>query len=514
VPVFLRPLARSAACVLGLALSACTTLGPDYSEPQVSWLGAWEQSQLHGLREGAGAGGETDLEFWWKRFADPGLNALLSGAREANPSLRIAGLRILESRARIGIATSGRYPQIQQATSAVALVNSHRFGGALPNDSQNLAQYDVGFGLAWELDFWGRFQRGIESADAAFFASVAAQQDLQVLLTAQVTDLYFAYRTVERRLEVTRDNINLRERSYEITRHKFESGDTSELDVQQARTQLLVTQSTVPELESNLVQIRNALCAVLGRPPGALPELDTGSDSWDAVGGVELAALPAALMMRRPDVRAAAWQVAAQSAQIGIAEAEFYPAVSLLGNLAWSGNSLDATPYSAAIGVGPSVRWNLFDHGRIRNNVRLQDALLQQLIEGYQLTVLEAAREIDDAAVQIVKTAERDRLIKESVAAASRALELANTRYREGLTNFQRVLDSQRALYSQQEQRIVNFGNHISAIISLYKGLGGGWSEATIETLLPAETRDSMRTRTDWGDLLDTPPAGSASDLP
>jgi outer membrane protein TolC len=218
--------------------------------------------------------------------------------------------------------------------------------------------------------------------------------------------------------------------------------------------------------------------------------------------------------LRRPDVRTAAWQIAAQSAQIGIAEADFYPAISLLGSLNWSGDSLGGTPYVAGLGIGPSLRWNLFDHGRIANNVRLQDALLQQLIEQYQATVLQAAREIDDAAVSIAKTAEQQSILDESVGAAKRALDIANTRYREGLADFQRVLDAQRALFSQAERQVVNHGNYVSAVVSLFKGLGGGWRETPVNELIPANVNDTMRARTDWGELLSAPLPDSGSGLP
>jgi outer membrane protein TolC len=208
--------------------------------------------------------------------------------------------------------------------------------------------------------------------------------------------------------------------------------------------------------------------------------------------------------MRRPDIRAAAWQVAAQSAQIGIAEADFYPSVSLLGSIGYSGSSEDSTPDSGLLTVGPGLTWNLFDHGKIANNVRLQDARLQQLIEQYQNTVLSAAREIDDAAIGIVKTRQQQKILTLSVTASQRALTLANSRYREGYSSFQRVLDAQRAVFAQTEQEVINQGNHISSVIDLYKSLGGGWLEPNMDQLIPDDLRKTMQQRSDWGDLLDT----------
>ena len=177
------------------------------------------------------------------------------------------------------------------------------------------------------------------------------------------------------------------------------------------------------------------------RQPGTLPRVEP----------LLIQGIPARLLMRRPDIRAAAWQVAAQSAQIGIAEADFYPAISLLGSIGWSGNSLSDSPDVGTLAVGPGLNWNVFDYGRIENNVRVQDARLQQLIEQYQDTVLQAARETDDAAISVVKSAEQQQLLAASVRAARRSLELANTRYREGYAGFQRVLDAQQALFSQTQ---------------------------------------------------------------
>ena len=498
---------RGAVLSAALVLHACTTLGPDYRQPEVDWLDDWRTS-LYGQVEAPRQRAEADLHFWWRLFDDPALNRLIEATREANPSLRIAGLRILESRARLGIAGSTLYPQLQQAGGAISYVNSRQSGGGVDQDFVN---YQAGFNLGWELDFWGRFRRGIESADAAFFGSIANQQDLQVLLSAQVADLYYAYRTTQLRIDIARQNAALQARSYEITQRLFRSGQQSELDLQQAKTQYLATLSTIPQLQIVLTQTRNALATLLGRPPGDIPELGGAPQKLPDVEPVLIRDIPARLLMRRPDVRAAAWQVAAQSAQIGIAEADFYPAISLLGSLGWSGNSLSGSPDTTNLALGPGFTWNLFDHGRIANNVRVQDARLQQLIEQYQDAVLQAARQIDDAAINVVKTAEQEAILTESLRAARRALELANSQYREGYADFQRVLDAQRAVATQSERELVNRGNHVSAIIGLYKSLGGGWLDTPARQLIPDDLREVMQRRSDWGDLLSAPLPGEAA---
>jgi NodT family efflux transporter outer membrane factor (OMF) lipoprotein len=496
-----------------LLLGACTTLGPDFEEPQVSWVDDW-QTTLYGQAATPGQQAQADLHFWWNLFDDPALNRLIESSRQANPSLRIAGLRILESRAQLGIASAGQYPQVQQLGGGIDYVNTRRRGGDLRNETRDFVSYQSGFNLAWELDFWGRFRRSIESADAAFFASIANQRNLQVLLYAQVADLYYAYRTTELRIAIARENAAIQRRSYEITERIYSSGQQGELDLQQARTQYLATLSTIPDLQITLTQTRNALTTLLGRPPGDLPELAGPTEELPRVEPLAIQGIPARLMMRRPDISAAAWQVAAQSAQIGIAETDFYPAISLLGTVGWSGDSRGSSPDTGTLAVGPAFNWNIFDHGRIENNVRVQDARLQQLIEQYRETVLQAAREIDDAAISVVKAAEQQKVLNESVVSARRSLELANTRYREGYADFQRVLDAQRSVFSQEERELVNQGSHVAAVIALYKALGGGWLDTPVQQLVPEEVRDTMQERSDWGELLDQPLPADLSHTP
>ena len=495
---------RALLLVLAAGLSACTTLGPDYEEPRVDWLEGWKTT-LYGQTVTPGERTDTDLRFWWHLFGDESLNRLIETVQQENLSLRIAGLRILESRAQLGIADSTRYPQLQQLGGAVTYINSRDQGGVQGNDSQSFASYQMGFNLAWELDFWGRFRRGIEAADAAYFASITNQQDAQVLLFAQTADLYFAYRTTQQRITIAQRNAQSQKRSLEITEQLYRKGQGSELDLQQAKTQYLATLSAIPDLQIALTKTRNALATLLGRPPGELPELTSDTAKLPSIDAVLIETLPARQLLQRPDIRTAAWQVAAQSAQIGIAEADFYPSINLLGSIGWSGNTLNGSPNTTQLSLGPSFAWNLFDHGRIGNTVRVQDARLQQLIEQYQNLVLQAAREIDDAAITVIKTKEQQALLRASVIAAERSLDIATIRYREGYADFQRVLDAQRAVASQADREIANIGSHLSAVIALYKALGGGWLETPIDALIPSSVRDTMEERSDWGNLLTHP---------
>ena len=251
-----------------LGLAGCTQLGPDFQSPREPWSDLWSSPAIEQISLGRP---QPDMRQWWHAFEDPVLDALIAEADAYNPSLEIAGLRVMEARAQLGIAQSGRYPQLQQVSTDVLYTSSRQAGGRNPQNSR-FWQFSAGFDIGWELDFWGRFSRAIESADAAYFAARANHEDVLVLLRAQMAETYFALRTAEARLRIARDNARLQQRSYEITERLFRSGETDELDLQQAKTQYLGTLSSIPEFESQIMRTRNALAVLVGRPPGPMPE--------------------------------------------------------------------------------------------------------------------------------------------------------------------------------------------------------------------------------------------------
>jgi NodT family efflux transporter outer membrane factor (OMF) lipoprotein len=501
----------AATMCLAAWLSGCMRVGPDFHPQRESWSAHWSSATLDQVsRQSA----QPDVREWWSVFGDETVGRLIAQADAGNGDLQIAGLRVIEARAQLGIALAGRYPQVQQA-SAEVLASARKRSDGFDTRSGVYLQYGAGFVVGWELDFWGRFARAIESADAAFFAAQANREAALVLLHAQVADTYFAMRTAEARLRIARENAQLQKRSYDIAQKLFRSGETDELDFQQAKTQYLGTLSSIPDLESQIALARHALSMLLGRAPGPLPELDASSGKEGMMPLVHQAVLqdvPADLLLRRPDVRAAEYQMASQSALIGVAKADLYPSVSLVGSLVWSASSLTGSPNTLAVVAGPSVTWNVFDHGRITNNVRVQDARLQQLTIAYQNTVREAAREADDAATALIAALQRDTILNDAQGAARRSLTLANTIYREGYSDFQRVLDAQRALFAQQDAYIVNRSNAVGSLIALYKALGGGWYAE--QPIVDPATRAQMQERTDWGDLLTEPGAPSAAAIP
>ncbi len=450
------------------------------------------------------------MQEWWRNFNDPVLEDLVAEAQRVNPDVRTAGLRIMEARAQLGIAGSTLYPQVQQATGEVLGVGEHPSGAP----DTTVVAASAGLGIGWELDFWGKFRRGIESADASYFASIAQYDDLQVLMAAQVASLYCSIRTVEARMVIARENAALQKRSLEIAERLFEGGTDSELDVQQAKAQYLGTLATIPQLEITERQTQNALSTLLARAPGPLPEMDAGKDVIPQAEPDVIVDMPAELLRRRPDVRAAEMQLAAQSALIGVSVADLYPSISLLGSIRLSVTSLSGAPTVFSWGLGPSLVWNVFDHGRLTNAVLVQDARFQQLYEQYQNTVLRAAREVDDAAVGFAKTGEQIALLVESVKAAQRAFEIATLGYTEGLADFERVLDSQRTLFGQQDILVTNRGSLTQNLISLYKAMGGGWEQGRSRPVLDDATRETMGERSKWKGLLTAPLPPAGTDAP
>jgi NodT family efflux transporter outer membrane factor (OMF) lipoprotein len=492
-------LRRALAVLAPLFLGACA-VGPDFVRPSVPWLEDWSADALQEAQQEAHPQTPVHLDQWWREFDDAVLEQLVEEALRRNPSVRSAGLRILEARAELGIAGSNLYPQLQELGADGAWVGTKQSDGP----DREIFVGSAGLDVIWELDFWGKFRRGVEAADAAYLASIAQYDDLQVIVAAQAASFYASIRTTEMRLRIAHENAALQRRSLEITERLFRSGNESELDVQQARTLYLSTLATIPDLEASLFRTQNALAILLARPPGPLPEMDTGRERIpDADFGI-VAELPTELLRRRPDVRTAELQLAAQSARIGVSKSELFPAVAIGGSLVLSASNAMGSPYGMDWGVGPAIIWNL-DYNRLLNQVLVQDARFQQFFEQYQDTVLRAARELEDAAIDFAQRRAQVAILVESVQAARRSLDIADIQYREGLVDFQRVLDSQRALFSQQERLVTTRGGVAQSLIALYKAMGGGWQPGRSLPILDDETRAEMADRSNWRRLLDAP---------
>jgi NodT family efflux transporter outer membrane factor (OMF) lipoprotein len=486
--------------VSSLLLSGCITLGPDFETPESQVADGWLEAEDERVKSDP----PETLE-WWKTFHDPILESLIQQAIERNPTLQIAGLRVYESRASLGIAVGSLYPQVQQAGASVGTAeiseNAEPFAN-LPRPVRDgvdttLSNFRLGFDAAWELDFWGRFRRGVESADAHMAATIASYDDVLVTLTGEVAAAYVLFRTLEERLAVAESNVAVQARSLEIAEVRSRNQLTTELDPALARALLRDTQSQVPALRAAIRKVKNALSVLLNKPPGVLDaELGTGGIPTSPI---EVAlGVPADLLRRRPDVRRA--------------ELEF-PALSLVGSIGWSSNSTgDLLDSASRFGFGlVGVRWNILNYGRIINLQRSEDARFQQLIVNYQNTALRAAREVEDAAASFLAAHEQVEFLADGAKASERAVELATIQYRDGVTDYTSVLDSQRFLLAQQDALTRARGRVAESLIAVYKALGGGWEQRDLDALVSDETRETMSERTYWGDLLEP---GSVAPVP
>jgi NodT family efflux transporter outer membrane factor (OMF) lipoprotein len=365
--------------------------------------------------------------------------------------------------------------------------------------------WSTSFDIAWEADVWGRFRRGIEAADANLAANMLNYDAVLVTLTGDIALTYTTIRTLEQRLDYVRENVTLQERGLRLAETRFEFGATSELDVQQSRGLLEGTRSFIPFLEAQIGKARNVLSLLMGMPPNELQEFLGGPSAIPEAPTQAAVGIPADLIRRRPDVRVAEMAAAAQSAAIGVSTAELYPQFVLAGSIGLSGESF-SDQFESGSGSGfltPLINWNIFNYGRIKNNVRVQDARFQQLVTVYENVVLNAAREVEDGLLGFLRGQEEIANLENAVVASQRSVELSLDQYESGQTDFQRVLNSQAALLGQQDSLADARGRVVNSLVSTYRALGGGWQLRGEKSYVDPDTLNEMRERTDWGDLLD-----------
>jgi len=488
---------------LALALGGCA-VGPDFLATTAPVQDKWIES-------GDKRVAKSDVKsHWWRTFKDPTLDRLIQRAYEQNLPVRIAGLKILEARAQLGVAIGNLYPQTQEGTGAA---QQNLLSSRLANQASlqhSFANFNLGFDAAWEMDFWGRFRRNVEANDANLLATVADYDSALVSLTAEVARTYALLRTYEEFIQIARENARVQKEGVDIAESRFRNGATSELDVTQARTLWESTLADIPQLQASLQQSKNALSTLLGQPPGGMEALLHGPQKIPAASKRVAVGIPAELLRRRPDIHAAELNAAAESARIGVAEADLYPRFFLLGDVGVQSSDVAKlfAPHSLFFTAGPGFQWSILNYGRITNNVRAQDARFQQALVNYEDTVLRAAREVEDALIAFLKEQESAVSSQKSVEAAQSSVHLAFIRYREGEEDFQRVVDSERSPL-QAKNRLAQTRSAIATnLIALYKALGGGWELREGRPIVPVPMQQEMASRTNWGDLLpaESPP--------
>jgi NodT family efflux transporter outer membrane factor (OMF) lipoprotein len=467
---------------LALSLCGCTTLeeyvhngfkvGPNYKRPPAPVAQRWIDADDKRVRSEA-----EDDSHWWTVFNDPALSDLVQNAYRQDLTLREAGYRVLQARAQFGIAVGEFLPQTQVTNGDVQAKGvSVNVANRVATPQRWFGQWDYGFGLSWELDFWGRFRRAIESAEDSLDASVENYDDVLVTLIGDVASTYVEYRTLEQRIAYARENVRLQTEVLSIATARFKGGQTSDLDVNQAQSDLSATEALIPQLEISLREANDRLCILLGTPPEDLRRKLGAAPIPTAPASVAVG-IPADLLRRRPDVRRAERQAAAQCALIGVAEADFYPSISLTTTFGWSSQHLqNLFAHGSFRGtVGPTFQWEILNYCRILNNVRKQDADFQALVVAYQNTALKANGEVEDGLVKFLKAQEETRYAKESVEAELKAVKDAVAQYKGGLVDFNRVAVIQERLVGRQEQLAQAQGSIALGLVKVYKALGGGW---------------------------------------
>jgi len=496
-------------CVLATSagLGGCM-IGPDYVRPDARLADHWTDTGVPGL-DPARAGADDVLQRdWWRAFDDPILTHLVETAYRQNLTLLQAGVRVLEARAQLGVALGEFWPQ-QQSLSA--RYSYDRIPLTVPYDLINDTYQQALFGAqaAWEIDLWGKIRRGIESADAAFLASVAAYDDVLVTLLGDVASTYVEIRILEAQIRIAEENVAKQETALAIARNRFRAGVVSKRDVYQAENVLGQTRASIPQLTVDLRQSQNALCVLLGLPPGGADAILAGPSRIPAAPPQVAAGIPADLLRRRPDVRKAELDAAAQSAQIGFAKADLLPALSLIGNVGTVASDIGTgslsdvfTGRSVSHSIGPAVQWNVLNYGQITSNVRVQDAKLQALLVDYQNAVLTAQKDVENGLVAFVKSREQSTYLEASTVAAEGALRIALDQYKEGTADFTTVLVAEQNLYAAQSDLASARGNVALGLIAAYRALGGGWQIRGGNDFVPEATRAEMAERTDWGTWL------------
>ncbi|ASQ46649.1 efflux transporter outer membrane subunit [Legionella clemsonensis] len=487
--------------IVCLFLASCM-VGPNYKEPIKPVASQWLQKS-----PSVKTTPPRDAN-WWKAFNDPTLTCLIEQGYHNNLSVQSAGVRVLQARAQLAQTVGELYPQ-QQAV--IGNYTYNRIGGSslqnlLPSSFETAA---LGVTASWEIDFWGKYRRAIQSDDAAFLASVAAYDNALVILTSEIASAYISIRTYEKLIQITKANIQLQSMSLRIAKSRYKGGQTSLLDVEQAQTELAETQATLPTLVSNLQKQKDKLAVLLGIVPNQVDAFLTKSKGIPRTPPTVAVGIPREALAKRPDIHQARLEAIAQSEAIGATKANLFPALSLAGTFVFAANSVGSNSISdifrwsnRQITAGPSVTWPILNYGQITNAVRMQDAAFQQALLKYINLVLQAQQEVQDNITRYIEAKKSENYLVKANQSATASTKLALTRYREGESNYTTVLDVERQQLRVQTSLTNVQGEVALSLVALYRALGGGWQIRCCNDVVPNHIKQEMAARTNWGNLL------------
>ena len=481
---------------LTILLAGCASVGPNYQRPALEAPAQWTESQ-----EKAGVALALEEIAWWKAFSDPVLNGLIEQAAKTNLDLEQARARIVQGRADVTKAGAAALPSINAIGSVTrSQGGSSTITSGSSSSPESLATaagtiFQAGFDASWEIDVFGGTRRSVDASRARLEASVEDLRATLLTLLGDVAKNYADLRANQAGLLITRRNVAAQQQTVEVTRERFRLGLTTYLDVAQAEAQKAATESNLPTLEAAIKQSIHRLGILLGKEPNALKTELSPVRPIPQPNGVMAAGLPSELLARRPDLRQVERQLAAASADIGVATAELYPKFDLTAGLGLQESSVSKF-LKASSGrywsLVPGVTWNLFDGGKARATVKNKRAVYEEKLAKYHASFLTALEEVENALAAYYAEQTKRRILAESVSANQEAVTLAHERYRKGLTNFLDVLTAENSLYTAQSNLSKSEANLLTDLISLYKALGGGWNAADVRVaggLVTPETK-------------------------
>jgi multidrug efflux system outer membrane protein len=455
--------------ILLVLLAVGCTVGPNYQQPDPPMPAQWHSAQENGF-----SGAPVEIVRWWDLFGDSQLQTLVDRAMRANKDLKVAEARVREARAQWRVADAASWPAVDASGSFARL---HQSEHAPSSAGREYDLYQAGFDAGWEIDLFGGVRRSVEAAIAQVQASEEDQRDVLVTLVAEVATNYLALRGTQGRLAITRENIRTQQNTVDLTQGRFEAGLGSKLAVVQSQALLAGTEAKIPVLEASVRQAIHRLGVLLGLEPGALlEELLPATDIPPAPPAVPVG-LPSDLLRRRPDIRRAERQLAAATANIGVATADLFPRFSLTGLLGLQSTAAAdlLTSQSRFWTYGPSVRWPVFDAGKARAAIQVQNARQEEALAIYENTVLNALEEVESAMVAYAKSRTASEALYRAVEATRQSADIALELYQKGLVDFLNVLQSQLALYQIQDQFVQSRQDVSTRCVALFKALGGGW---------------------------------------
>jgi outer membrane protein, multidrug efflux system len=477
---------KSIGLFMAAALFAGCTVGPNYRTPQTSVPATFTGAATTQPATQSITAPTVPMDAWWRTFNDPMLDQLIEQARLANLDLRLAEARVREARAQRGVVSAGYWPQVDSSANYTRSRNSKNLspggvavgpGGQTGFGGTEQDLWQAGFDAAWEVDVFGGIRRSVEAADAEIAAAIADRNNVLVSLLGETARNYVELRGFQRQVSIAQANAKAQEETLSLTQAKFRAGLVSDLDVARAEAQVASTRATIPSFEAAAQQAVHRLGVLTGKPPEALVS-SLGMPHAVPVPPPEISVgLPSDLLRRRPDIRLAERQIAAATARIGVATADLFPRFTLNGSLGLSANKFAnwADSNSVFWSLGPGVTWPVFNAGRIRANIRVQNARADQALANYENTVLLSLEEVENALVAFDREQARRRILVGAVESNRRAVDLSQQLYQRGVSPFLDVLDAQRALFLSQDALSRSDTTVSANAVALFKALGGGW---------------------------------------